>query len=107
MESLHSVGGAITFIALFQQIYTIVIESILSRSCTKSVTVQEMIKQRVRVKKKHKSAQFDILSPVELFCKLWRRKEKTQRMLSTVGTYSTVRKQTKRKEKHLMETTDA
>ena len=32
MESLHSVGGAITFIALFQQIYTIVIESILSWS---------------------------------------------------------------------------
>ena len=25
MESLHSVGGAITFIALFQQIYTIVL----------------------------------------------------------------------------------
>ena len=37
METLHSVGEAITFITLFQQIYTIVIESILSRSCTKSV----------------------------------------------------------------------
>ena len=39
IESLHSVGGAITFIALFQQIYTNVIESILSRSYTKSVNV--------------------------------------------------------------------
>ena len=38
MESSHSVGGTITFITLFQQIYTIVIESILSQSCPKSVT---------------------------------------------------------------------
>ena len=38
-ESSHSVGGTSNFIALFQRIYTILVGNILSRSCTKSVTV--------------------------------------------------------------------
>ena len=38
-ESSHSVGGTSTFIALFPHIYIIGVGNILSRSCTKSVTV--------------------------------------------------------------------
>ena len=38
MESSHCMGGAIAFLALFQQIYTIEVGVILSQSCTKSVT---------------------------------------------------------------------
>ena len=37
MESSCCMGGTITFIALFQQIYAIELENILSQSCTESV----------------------------------------------------------------------
>ena len=53
MESSHSVGGANAFIALFQQIYTIVIESILSQSCTKSVTVYLSKNKQPRNNRQH------------------------------------------------------
>ena len=38
IQNSDCVGGAITFLALFQQIYTIGVGVILSQSCTKSVT---------------------------------------------------------------------
>ena len=34
MESSHSVGGTITFLALFQQIYTIAMESMVNTAFT-------------------------------------------------------------------------
>ena len=47
-KSSHSVGGTSNFIALFQGIY-IMVGNILSRSCTKSVTVFSISKMEIFV----------------------------------------------------------
>ena len=63
MENSHCMGRAITFLALFQQIYTIEVGVILSQSCTKSVT--KYLSQNTQPRNnKQESDSFSLVIPI-------------------------------------------